>query len=301
MGLSPPDLHVTRWWSNQPPAEGYWGPSTSSIDWCEANYAITRFIAEFTNTLSNLVFVSWALYGVKKCRDEKLPLPLALCQVGIALVGFGSFLFHATLRYEWQLGDELPMIFCCAFITYVAFDTGSASLPRTPFVRCLPYLLSIYSFGVSLIYLRYPNPVFHQVAFGTLQLISTFRSVYTIRTAPEATYREKKNKADIIRFQTAAFFISLTGFLIWNIDNLFCDQLSLLKQYLGVPYSFVVEGHAWWHLAMGAGAYLGTVALQLMSLSLKEGADGVEIKHGGIFGLCPYVARIPTKMQPKLD
>jgi len=56
-----PDRHVTRWWSNQPPVLGYWGPSTSSIDWCEANYAITRFIAEFTNTLSNLVFVSWAV------------------------------------------------------------------------------------------------------------------------------------------------------------------------------------------------------------------------------------------------
>ncbi|POW01863.1 hypothetical protein PSHT_12350 [Puccinia striiformis] len=275
MGLSQ-ELHVTRWWSNQPPVDGYWGPSTSSIDWCEANYAITRYIAEFTNTLSNLVFVSWALYGVKKCRDEKLPLPLALCQVGIALVGIGSFLFHATLRYEYQLGDELPMIFCCAFITYVAFDTA--------------------------IYLKYPNPVFHQIAYATIQLVATFRSAYTVRNAPEGTYREQKNRADAIRYLMIGSVTFTTGFLIWNIDNLlafitlflsnldvnvsplnrFCDRISHLKEYLGTPWSFILEGHAWWHLATGTGSYLIVVGLQLVSLSLKEGADGFEIKRGGV-------------------
>jgi len=299
MPLSP-DLHVTRWWSNQPPAQGYWGPATASIDWCEANYAITRFIAEFTNTLSNLVFVSWAMYGVKKCREEKLPLPLALCQVGIALVGVGSFLFHATLRYEWQLGDELPMIFCCAFITYVAFDTGSASLPRTRFVSCLPYILVIYSLVVCAIYLRYPNPVFHQVAYGLIQTVATFRSAYTARGAPEGTFREQKNKADAIRYLLIGSATFLTGFLVWNIDNLFCDRISHLKEYLGTPWSFVLEGHAWWHLATGTGSYLIVVGLQLMSLSLKEGADGFEMRRAGPFGLCPYVARIPIKIDPKL-
>jgi dihydroceramidase len=61
------------------------------------------------------------------------------------------------------------MIFACAFIAYVTFDTGSASLPPTRFVRCLPYLFFLYSFGVTVIYLQYPNPVFHQVAYGFIQ------------------------------------------------------------------------------------------------------------------------------------
>jgi dihydroceramidase len=160
---------------------------------------------------------------------------------------FNSFRFHATLRYEWQLGDELPMIFCCAFITYVTFDTGSISQPRTRFVRCLPYLLFIYSFGVSAIYLRYPNPVFHQVAYAFIQLsvlpfsrpshtpssnlkraffsvpsnrVATFRSAYTVRAAPEGTYREQKNKADATRYLLIGSITFITGFLIWNIDNL---------------------------------------------------------------------------------
>ncbi|POW12467.1 hypothetical protein PSTT_04450 [Puccinia striiformis] len=278
------------------------------------------------DTLLNLqiLYLTWysflGLYGVKKCRDEKLPLPLALCQVGIALVGIGSFLFHATLRYEYQLGDELPMIFCCAFITYVAFDTGSASLPSTKFVKALPYILFLYSFVVSAIYLKYPNPVFHQIAYATIQLVATFRSAYTVRNAPEGTYREQKNRADAIRYLMIGSVTFTTGFLIWNIDNLlafitlflsnldvnvsplnrFCDRISHLKEYLGTPWSFILEGHAWWHLATGTGSYLIVVGLQLVSLSLKEGADGFEIKRGGVLGLCPYVARIPIKIDPKL-
>lgn len=295
-----PNLHVTRWWSNQPPVHGYWGPSTSSIDWCEANYTITKFIAEFTNTLSNLAIVSWAIYGLKNCRQENLPLPLALCQAGIALVGVGSFLFHATLRYEWQLGDELPMIFCCTFIAYVTFDTRSASLPRTPFVRCLPYLLVLYSFGVSAVYIRYPYPVIHQAAFGFIQLVATFRAAYTVRTAPERTYREKRNKADATRYTLMGAVLFLIGFLIWNIDNLYCDRISQLKEHLGTPWSFILEGHAWWHLATGTGSYLSVVGLQLMSASLKESAEGFEMRRAGLFGLCPYVARISTKLDSKI-
>lgn len=36
---------------------GFWGPVTSSIDWCERNYTVTPYIAEFGNTLTNIGFV----------------------------------------------------------------------------------------------------------------------------------------------------------------------------------------------------------------------------------------------------
>ncbi|MBZ3884813.1 Alkaline ceramidase 3 [Sciurus carolinensis] len=46
--------------------EGYWGPTTSTLDWCEENYFVTQYIAEF-------------------------------------LVGMGSWCFHMTLQYEMQV------------------------------------------------------------------------------------------------------------------------------------------------------------------------------------------------------
>jgi hypothetical protein len=30
--------------------------------------------------------------------------------LGLALIGIGSFGFHASLQWEWQLLDELPMV-----------------------------------------------------------------------------------------------------------------------------------------------------------------------------------------------
>lgn len=289
------NFHVTRWWSLQPPVAGFWGPSTSSIDWCESNYAVTHYIAEFTNTLSNLIFISWALYGWKKCREQKLPLSLALCQVGVASIGIGSFLFHATLKYEWQLGDELPMIFCCAFVTYVAFDTNSNNQPPTRFIRYLPYCLLFYALGVTAVYLKYPNPVFHQVAFGLLHCLATARGMMATLTAPMTTDRERQNKKEAIRYQLAGTLTFLAGFLIWNVDNVFCDQISELKESLGMPRSFMLEGHAWWHLATGTGTYLGIIGCHLISMSLKEGADEVEVRRGGLLELWPYVARRSIK------
>ncbi|KAI9619421.1 hypothetical protein H4Q26_014183 [Puccinia striiformis f. sp. tritici PST-130] len=184
---------------------------------------------------------------------------------------WASIMFHATLRYEWQLGDELPMIFSGALGVYIAFDTCSSNQQRTRFVRCLPYLLSMYAFGVTAVYLWYPNPVFHQIAFAAISF-----------SWGNLSRAEEQNRWNTIYIWRNNNF--LAGFLIWNIDNAYCDQISQLKEYLGAPC-----------------AYLGSVGGQLITLSLKEGAEGFEIRRGGIFGLCPYVARtssrVPTKLQ----
>ncbi len=41
---------------------------------------------------------------------------------GFVLVGAGSFIFHATLQYEAQLADELPMIYVASYCSAVLFD-----------------------------------------------------------------------------------------------------------------------------------------------------------------------------------
>ena len=39
---------------------GFWGKPTSTLDWCEENYALTYYIAEFCESLSSANKESWA-------------------------------------------------------------------------------------------------------------------------------------------------------------------------------------------------------------------------------------------------
>lgn len=43
---------------------GYWGPVTSTMDWCESNYVVTEYVAEFYNSISNIGYLTWALMGM---------------------------------------------------------------------------------------------------------------------------------------------------------------------------------------------------------------------------------------------
>ncbi|KAI1242112.1 hypothetical protein IHE44_0005629 [Lamprotornis superbus] len=82
--------------------EGYWGPPTSTLEWCEENYAVSYYIAEFWNTVSNLIFILPPIYGaIQTYKDglEKRYLAAYLC---LTAVGLGSWCFHMTLKYEMQ-------------------------------------------------------------------------------------------------------------------------------------------------------------------------------------------------------
>jgi len=87
-----------------------WGAHTSTIDWCELNYTHSPYIAEFINTLTNLPVIFMSLYGFYATWKGGAYMRYALCFLGLALVGVGSTGFHASLRWEWQLMDELPMV-----------------------------------------------------------------------------------------------------------------------------------------------------------------------------------------------
>ena len=42
-----------------------------------------------------------------------------MAYLALAVVGVGSVLFHATLKYEMQLMDEVPMIYSTAVMGYI--------------------------------------------------------------------------------------------------------------------------------------------------------------------------------------
>jgi dihydroceramidase len=76
------------------------------------------------------------------------------------------------------------------------------------------------------------------------------RSIISHRVPDRAVRREVKKLAT----WGSIFFIS--GFILWNIDQIICESLTTLKRAIGMPWSFVFELHGWWHVFTGMGAYI---------------------------------------------
>ncbi|KAH9829475.1 alkaline phytoceramidase [Rhodofomes roseus] len=248
----------------------FWGPVTATLDWCEANYQFSNYIAEAANTFSNLFTVSLALLGAYQAYAQSLPPRFFVGQVGFALVGVGSFIFHATLLYEAQLADELPMIYVASYCFAVLFDTTRGFTPRDPLV--VPLAVGVMTFNVLFTWSYYinRNPVYHQVVFAGLLAITGLRTVYLLRNPEIAKRVPPPVKAAITRLFGGGAATFAFGFFIWNLDNIFCDTITRWKHALGWPAAFVLEGHSWWHILTATGTYLMLVGNTCKTLCIKD-------------------------------
>ncbi|KAJ1488973.1 ceramidase, partial [Baffinella frigidus] len=92
---------------------GFWGDGSSSsgtIDWCERNYVVSFYIAEFFNSFSALALVVAGGYAWYQAWRDSLELRFHAIGISVVLVGLGSAAFHSTLQFWGQMWDELPMV-----------------------------------------------------------------------------------------------------------------------------------------------------------------------------------------------
>ncbi|VDC05795.1 unnamed protein product [Peniophora sp. CBMAI 1063] len=238
---------------------GFWGPVTATIDWCEANYQFSRHIAESANTFSNLFTLSFALYGARSILREGLPARYLTSWAGLALVAVGSIAFHATLMYEAQMADELPMIYTTSWAVFVVSDTLPGFKIRFR-SKALVFGITLFNVLFTWSYLddRNPvhrNPVYHQIVFGAGLVVCTIRVTYLMKLSHTASTLPRSMNTSTTRLFLAGVGLFVTGFFIWNLDNIFCDTITRWKKSMGWPAAFLLEGHAWWHFFTGAGVY----------------------------------------------
>ncbi|KAF7302764.1 hypothetical protein HMN09_00911500 [Mycena chlorophos] len=289
---------------------GYYGPPTATLDWCEANHQFSYYISEMANSLSNVFTVGCAALGAQLVVREKLPSRFILGYLGIAAVGIGSFWFHATLLYSAQLGDEIPMIFVTTMCMWLLFDQRPGfSFLKTTRSWATTILASLFITSFTWSYLKYRNPVYHQFVFGTMLLTIAFRVYYLLslskRYSPLVPADKKRHIARLFGSGVAQFVFA---FLIWNLDNIFCETITGWKLSVGWPTAFLLEGHSWWHLftvpnllwnvsfpnmAQATGTYYKFIGIQYLVLCLKD--DPQQYTLSSEFGL-PYIKRIAKKV-----
>ena len=252
---------------------GYWGPVTSSIDWCERNYLFTPFIAEFFNTISNLGMVLLGMLGMYLNWREGVGARYVVANFTLFIIGVGSAAFHGTLTHVGQQGDETPMIigsavwlWCLAF-SEPAFEQANARLKTTSAVFGT---VAVSAFAV--LHYMYSFVLVFQGLVAVMIIVMLTRLYLLWRRANMPSLRTPYK----LYMGTI-----LVAFPLWLIDQHVCVHLHDLPH--GVPNP---QFHAWWHVLMGVNCYMGPVVESPIRLG-KLGRKGVEIGWWG--GWLPFV------------
>ncbi|CAG5117827.1 unnamed protein product [Candidula unifasciata] len=260
-----------------PPGTGYWGQQTATIEWCEENYVVSYYVAEFWNTLSNAVIIFSPLVMLILCYTQKYETRFVCTFAAMTVVGIGSVFFHMTLKYNMQLMDELPMVWANASFLYSCLMMTSKSNTDNIILQASLFLGSL---AITVVYVLIEVPLFLQIAYGVMNTLVILLHIRMVLTMDCNKY-----------LFLCGLGCYLLGFLLWNIDNVYCHQLRYLRKHtLAESSGMLFECHAWWHVFTGIGAYLGilfTLHTRYVFLQRKP-------KLKMFLGFWPYVSLPPV-------
>lgn len=256
------------------PYASYWGQPTASSDFCEENYVITPYIAEFINTFTNLNYCLFCYHGLRTLQKQgRLTWMNASPHIGLLGVGVFSAGFHITMR-EWpQLADDMSMVFPTAFIflRILRFEAADAKAANRRTLIFFAILTVIYT-----IHLNINNPHMHSITFGV--------GVHYIRYKTwELLSRRIKDDRTRQHLKKMAMFGGISfafGFILWVVDQLACGTLTRAKRAMGMPWSFLLEFHGWWHIFTGIGAYVFIVLVDVLTSTRIENEATSQVDFG---------------------
>ncbi|KAF2098712.1 aPHC-domain-containing protein [Rhizodiscina lignyota] len=254
----------------KPPA---WGPPTATTNFCEEDYHVTSYAAEFINTISNVGYVYFGLCGLF-CNWRRRPfLDFNLQYLALVGVGIGSAMFHMTLKRSLQSADQLSMFFGAAIVLHrvVAFENERMKWPLGLFLIV----------GLSLIfYVQYAlsQPVIHWTTFALMLFVIWRRVSRLIKT----TVKSASEKNLLAKLGNLGFVSFVSGYGFWLVDVYCCSHLRAMRHTIGVPLEFVLEFHGWWHVLTGIGVYLYMVLVEYLHLASSSDKESLQITWSSI-------------------
>ncbi|RYP07533.1 hypothetical protein DL765_009131 [Monosporascus sp. GIB2] len=171
---------------------GVWGPPTSAANFCEEDYIVTRYIAEFVNSLSNLAYIYMALRLSKIPGLKSAWRGLDSMSTALFLVGVTSMFYHATLLQYAQFSDDLSMLLIAACI----LRRLCVYQQTVQVARFITATIASIAVAASVIYVRSGDILLHMLAFSALvHLIwpRTLFLIYSHRRHPDERSRMRKS------------------------------------------------------------------------------------------------------------
>lgn len=157
-----------------------------------------------------------------------------------------------------QLLDELSMIYTTCVMFYAAF---SYQRSHTFMIFFALSLVGLAAF-ITAYYYKTQDPKFHQKAYGILTASIIFWSIYTMERTLRPALKKRIGHASANLLMAEMWWMVLygimtflSGYLFWNLDNWYCLDMLRWRNRVLLPWAFILEGHAWWHILTGIGGY----------------------------------------------
>ncbi|XP_015911297.1 alkaline ceramidase [Parasteatoda tepidariorum] len=213
---------------------------TSPVDWCEGNYLVSPVIAEFVNTMSNVLFIVFPPLLTGLFREYALYVNRGVYLIWALLltIGLTSAYFHATLSLVGQLLDEVAIL----WLLLAAFAMW---LPKRYFMfgikdrKTFQLYMAIVCCAATL--LTCIHPVLNAFALMGLGVPATALLVIEIRRC---------NNPRVVKLGYRCALLWLAALVCWINDRLFCEVWSKLN----FPYL-----HGAWHILIAITSYSACV------------------------------------------
>ncbi|KAI0236011.1 Alkaline ceramidase 2 [Lamellibrachia satsuma] len=203
---------------------------SSEVDWCESNYTISSYVAEFWNVLSNVLFfaVPPVLIYLFRPYARRVTGGVNIVWTLLMVTGLGSVYFHSTLCLVGQLIDEISII----WVVMVALGLWFPKIYIPAILhksrqRCkaLMLLLSLLSTCLAFVY-----PAINSIALFVLAVPGSTILVIKLKRCRS---RRVYNIGMRVGIAAAAALAS------WLSDRMFCH----FWQAIHFPYM-----HCFWHI-----------------------------------------------------
>mmetsp|Transcript_6810 Transcript_6810/g.9597 ORF Transcript_6810/g.9597 Transcript_6810/m.9597 type:complete len:253 (+) Transcript_6810:121-879(+) len=248
---------------------------------------MTPFLAEFYNSLSSLIFVGVALYGLQKSKLRQDPYVVAAF-VWLIAIGIGSFAFHGTMKHHMQLADEIPMVGFMGTLLIakvVRPGLGHPWVSTTKAATLWVFVTIVVCLSLLWIYIILDLYEIFVHGFTMLVLLHT-TITYKFPKNYQST-RTIKDKQYIMDWcSNTSLIVILLGRVVWETENRLCQQ-----------YPYIWPLHTLWHGLSCLSAYYSVILTWLLRLeSSRESTTTIAMKSLSLWGV-PTAS--PTRTEQK--
>jgi len=127
---------------------------------------------------------------------------------------------------------------------------GASIMLHRLFTHGLQPLLSLFVFVllntfvciVIYAHIALGESTLHQIVFASMMLTSAVRTSRLITT----TVKDRVPKRQMRVVGSLALGLFVLGYVLWNVDNRFCERLREVRHAVGLPWAWVFELHGWY-------------------------------------------------------